>query len=111
MLALAAMPAVSFGQTASQAQYGGVEGTVEAQPTPPSQGVLGEEPTEEAAPPAEAAPEAAPQAEAAPKAEAAPEGALPFTGQDLVLMLLAGAGLIGLGLVLRRATGRAPAGA
>jgi hypothetical protein len=102
------MPAVSFGQTASQAQYGGVEGTVEAAPTPqaPTPPVEEQEtlPSEEEGGPQAEAPIAAP--EAAPE-----EGALPFTGSDLVMMLLAGAGLISLGLLLRRATGRSPAGA
>ena len=106
------MPAASPAQTASQAQYGGVEGHVEStptptQPTPPSeqQETL---PTEETSPP-EAQPTPTPAAGA--PSEAAPTGRLPFTGSDLVLMLLAGAGLLGLGLVLRRVTGRDAAGA
>lgn len=107
VLAAMAMPAVSHGQTASAAQYGGVEGVVETGPTAPvAPGPTEQEPapTAEESPPAEAAPTAAPQP------EAAPTGRLPFTGQDIVLMLLAGVGLLGMGLALRRATGSAPVG-
>jgi hypothetical protein len=38
-------------------------------------------------------------------------GTLPFTGRDLLLMSLAGLGLVGLGVALRSATRRVPAGA
>ena len=37
---------------------------------------------------------------------AAPSSALPFTGLQVTLVLLAGAALLGTGLVLRRATGK-----
>lgn len=73
----AALPAAGVAQTSRQAQYGGVPG-----PTVPSS--------------------SAPQAPAQSSSKT-----LPLTGQDLMLLALAAAALIGLGLALRGAAGSA----
>jgi hypothetical protein len=109
LVAAAAFPAAGFAQTAGQAEYGGIAGADATSPTAaagtaPSgtAGVAdqGSTPTAKATP-----------AETAQIADKSDNGTLPFTGQDILLMLLAGAGLVGLGLALRAAAGRAPAGA
>lgn len=111
LVATAAFPAVGLAQTASQAEYTGVAGENLTSPTTPTgtapktpaSGTLGA--TDKGT---------TPTAKATPAAQIAGEtskGTLPFTGRDLLLMLLAGIGLIGLGVALRSATGHAPAGA
>lgn len=107
LIAFAAVPAAAYGQTASAAQYGGVEQeVVTGGPTapPPQQGV--EEETATGGPTTPGA-QRGPSEDAVAGPESA-EGTLPFTGRDLVLILVAGLGLVGLGAALRR-TARAPA--
>jgi 3-oxoacyl-ACP reductase-like protein len=90
VLALAA-PAVAQ-QSPTQDAYGGViaEVVTPSKPTTPK-------------PPAQQQQVQAQQT--APAAAQPSSGALPFTGLQVTLVLLAGAALLGGGLVLRRATG------
>ena len=108
LVAVAAFPATGIAQTAGQAEYGGVAAVQETSPpaaTPPAAGVAAEtaESTPAESTPAPSGPEAAVAADTS-------DGTLPFTGRDLLLMLVAGLGLVGVGVALRTVT-RAPAGA
>lgn len=108
LIAFAAMPAASYGQ-ASAAQYGGVEQEVDSGATPTPGAPPAQDTEDETGAGGSPTPDSsrAPEQDAAAAPESA-EGTLPFTGQDLVLMLLAGLGLAGLGVTLRRAA-RSPA--
>lgn len=78
LVTAAVVPAAGLAETSKQAQYGGVPG--------PNAPLSSEPPTQASA--------------------QASSQTLPFTGGDLLLMLLAGTGLAGLGLVLRTTTRR-----
>ncbi len=106
LVAVAAFPAAGLAQTAGQAEYGGVAGTTANSPTNPPSGVAG----------TTAAGTSKGKGNKASSKKRAPvtlktTDTLPFTGRDIVAMLLAGLALVGLGVVLRSATRRAPAGA
>ena len=73
-------------------------GDVAAEVVTPSQG-SDDQPTQQVA-----AETAAPAPTAAAQPASADEGSLPFTGLQATLVLLAGAALLGTGVVLRRAT-------
>jgi|tagenome__1003787_1003787.scaffolds.fasta_scaffold19392504_2 hypothetical protein len=109
LLATAAFPAVGSAQTAAQDQYSGVAGTTANSPTNPPSGVAGQT----ASGTAKNKPSSTPSnnAPSGTSGEVASNGTLPFTGRDLVLMVLAGLALVGLGVALRSATRRSPAGA
>lgn len=107
LVAVAAFPATGIAQTAGQVEYGGVAAAQETSPpvaTPPA-AVAAEtaESTPAKSTPAPSGPEASVAADTS-------DGTLPFTGRDLLLMLVAGLGLVGVGVALRTVT-RAPAGA
>ena len=112
LVATAAFPAVGFAQAAGDTEYAGVAGVnVTAPPAVAPAAVAPEAGTA-----AETAEGSTPTPATATPATAQVAGAstnstLPFTGRDVVFMLLVGLGLTGLGLVLRTAVGRAtPAG-
>ncbi|HUR85605.1 MAG TPA: hypothetical protein VMY78_09685 [Solirubrobacteraceae bacterium] len=128
LLAVAALPAAGLAQTAGQIEYGGVAAASETSPpatagttagTTAGAGVLGE--TAESDPGASGSGAAgestgsgsgtAPSGSAAQVAADTSDGTLPFTGRDLLLMLVAGLGLVGIGVALRTATRQSPAGA
>lgn len=105
VVGMVAFPAAALAQTAGDTEYGGVaaaNATSPATPTPPASGTAGET-TQSTTPTA--------KPETAQVADQTASGTLPFTGRDILLMLVAGIGLVGLGVVLRSATRRAPAGA
>ena len=107
LVGMVAFPAVGLAQTAGDTEYGGVaaaNATSPQTPAPPASGTAGE--TAQGTAPATTA-----KADTAQVADASTSGTLPFTGRDILLMLVAGIGLVGLGVVLRSATRRAPAGA
>lgn len=111
LVGMVAFPAAALAQTAGDTEYGGVaaaNATSPATPTPPASGTAGE--TTQGTAPA-TTPTATAKADTAQVAGETASGTLPFTGRDILLMLLVGAGLVGLGVVLRVASRRAPAGA
>lgn len=87
IILVAMLPAAAGAQDPATDAYSGSAPTTasETEPTPVPQEAV---PAEEAAPVAVAQP--------------VPSGTVPFTGLELVLMALAGAGVLGLGLLLRR---------
>ena len=116
-------PSASLAQTASAAQYGGpaAETTPPVQSTSPSSNppatpinsVAGEQVTVPRTP-AGTTPRrhhAAPAATPVVADPVVPQSTLPFTGLELALIAASALGLIGVGLALRRAAGRAPSGA
>jgi hypothetical protein len=117
-------PSASLAQTASAAQYGGpaAETTPPVQSTSPSSNppatpinsVAGEQVTVPRTPAVTPAPRrhhAAPAATPVVADPVVPQSTLPFTGLELALIAASALGLIGVGLALRRAAGRAPSGA
>lgn len=110
-MATAAFPAVGFAQAAGDTEYSGVAGVNAVSPTAaapaavtPASGTAAE--TAQGSQPAAADTATATPATAQVASETS-SGTLPFTGRDVLLMLLAGLGLVGLGIVLRTTVGRA----
>jgi hypothetical protein len=94
LTAALALSAPAFAQQSpTQDAYGGVIAEVVTPSKPKPQPAPAQEVQAETAAPAAAA-----------QPVQAEEGALPFTGLQATLVLLAGAALLGTGLVLRRAT-------
>lgn len=92
IVALLALPGAAVAQDATQDGYGDDAGQVEDTVTEETE-------TEEA--PAVAGESAAPTAAAAPQTA---QETLPFTGDDEVIIALAGAMLLGTGIAMRRIT-------
>ncbi|MEJ7826131.1 MAG: hypothetical protein WKF48_11915 [Solirubrobacteraceae bacterium] len=109
LVAVAFAPAVASAQTPGEGGYAGTAPTTASGTVVPQGGVApaqAESAPEGGVAPAQTEGASAPQSVAAPQSAAAPQAAqtskLPFTGLQIAFMIAAGAGLLGLGLALRR---------